>query len=340
LREFLLKLGDATLVEPKTANSERYAALEVGDVAAKDAKGVLVEIGGLAKPVKLIVGKAESHGGGTYVRRADDAQSWLASGSFAPDREAANWLRRDLADIPADRIAEVTITPAEGEPVKLVKDAEGDANFTLADVPKDREPGADYTLNAPASMLSGLRFDDVVPAAEAAPGDEPLKARFTAFDGLVFDVIAWQDGDKHNAQFLASIDEERAARNIAAGQASAKADYEARVAAAGSENAAKEDAGTATATVTDDADTAHAGDEKPADATSDDATAAPVPPLAVTDPDRDRADRRAALDKEVADFNARLGGWTFVLPAHKYDAIDKSRDDFLKPLEDATADNQ
>src|SRR5690606_9901598 len=76
LRELLLKLGDAKLVEPKTANSERYAALEVGDVAAKDAKGTLVEIGGLAKPVKLIVGKADSHGGGTYVRRADDAQSW------------------------------------------------------------------------------------------------------------------------------------------------------------------------------------------------------------------------------------------------------------------------
>lgn len=197
LREFLLKLSDATRVEQKTANSDRYADLDVGDVTATDAKGVLVELDGLAKPVKLIVGKVDAHGSGTYVRRADDAQSWLASGSFVPDHDTANWLQRELADIAADRIAEVTITHADGKAVHLAKDAKGDANFELADVPKGREAGADYALNGPASLLSGLRFDDVLPAAGTPPADDALKAHLVGFDGLVIDVVAWQKDDQH-----------------------------------------------------------------------------------------------------------------------------------------------
>lgn len=337
LREFLLKLGDAKLVEPKTANSERYAALEVGDVAAKDAKGTLVEIGGLAKPVKLIVGKADSHGGGTYVRRADDAQSWLASGSFAPERETANWLRRDLVDIAADRIAEVTITQADGKTVKLAKDAEGDANFELADVPKGREPGADYTLNGPASLLSGLRLDDVLPAQDAPPVEDPIEARLAGFDGLVIDVVAWEKDGRHEARFSASLDEERANRHIEAQQAKDKAEYEAKLAASEPEPAASgkvdEDAEADAAADTEEevADT-----EKPADTKAD----KPVAPLSVSDPDTDRANRRAELDRQVADLDARFKDWTFVLPAYKYDAIDKSLDDLLKPLDDAAADKK
>ena len=40
----------------------------------------------------------------------------------------------------------------------------------------------------------------------------------------------------------------------------------------------------------------------------------------------------ADLDKQVADLNARFDGWTFVLPAYKYAAFDKSLADLLKPV--------
>ncbi|HEX7769586.1 MAG TPA: DUF4340 domain-containing protein, partial [Dokdonella sp.] len=153
LRAFLLKLADARLLEAKTANKERHAALGVEDVAAADAKGTQVELGGLAQPVKLVIGEANARGGGTFVRRADDAQSWLASGSLAPEKSAVDWLARDLVDIDAARIAEVALTDAGGKVVRAAKDAEGDANFKLADVPKGREPASDYAVN---SLASGL----------------------------------------------------------------------------------------------------------------------------------------------------------------------------------------
>ena len=71
LREFLLKLGDAKLVERKTVIPEKYATLGVEDVSAKEAKGLQVELDGLAQPLKLILGMTNPRGG-TFVRRVGD----------------------------------------------------------------------------------------------------------------------------------------------------------------------------------------------------------------------------------------------------------------------------
>jgi hypothetical protein len=304
LREFLLKLADAKKVEQKTSNKDKYAALGVDDVSAKDAKGLQVELDGLAPPLKLIVGSSNPRGGGTFVRRAGDAQSWLVSGALTLEKNPADWLKKDLADIAADRIASVAIARADGKSVRVAKDAEGDANFKLADVPKGREPGAEFTLNGLASTLAGLRFDDVVSAKDAMPDDKVLKAHYAAFDGLVVDATAWEKEGKDHAQFVASVDATQADKGIAGAQAKAKSEFDAVAAT------------------------------KP-DATAKDAKAdAPIKPLAVSDPVKDRENRLAALNKEVAALNTQFNGWTFVIPAYKYANINKSIDDLLKPLEE------
>lgn len=221
LRELLLKLADAQILEQKTSNKDKYASLGVEDVSAKDAKGVEVELGGLQKPVKLIIGNSNQHGG-TFVRRDGEAESWLASGSLVVDKKTENWLRKDLADIAATRISSVDITRPDGKIVRLAKTAEGDANFKLADIPKGREAGSDYAINGPASTLGGLKFEDAVPAKDAPPAEKPLKARFATFDGLIVDVTAWEKDGKDYAQFAASEDETAAAAHIDAEQAKAK----------------------------------------------------------------------------------------------------------------------
>jgi hypothetical protein len=291
LREFLLKLADAKVLEQKTSNKNKYAALGVEDVDGKDAKGVEVELGGLAKPVKLIVGNSNQHGG-TFVRRAGEAESWLASGALTVDKKAENWMRKDLADIAATRVASVDITRPDGKSVRIAKAAEGDANFKLADVPKGREAGSDYAINGPASTLGGLKFDDAVPAKDAPPADKPVKARFAMFDGLVVDVTAWEKDGKDYAQLSASADDKVAGAHADAEAAKAK-----------------------------EADASKAADAK----------------TPVADAAKDRDAKVAAVRKEADDLNARFKDWTFVLPPYKYAAINKSPDDFLKPLEDKNA---
>ncbi|TCO40411.1 DUF4340 domain-containing protein [Dokdonella fugitiva] len=308
LRAFLLKLAEARRVEQKTSNKEKYALLGVEDVAAKDAKGVQVELDGLARPVVLVVGHSDPRGG-TYVREAGQPESWLVSTSLTIDRNGADWLRKDLADISATRVASVEITHADGGKVSIAKHAESDANYTLADVPKGREAGSEFTINGLATALAGLRFDDVVAAKDATPPEQALKARYTTFDGVVVDLTAWEKDGKSYAQFAASLDAAQADKGIATAQAKAKADYDAASAAA---EAAKKEGKT-------------------------DEAVPPAKPASVEDPAKDRETRLAALNKDVADLQARFSGWTYVLPAYKYANINKSMSDLLKPLEDKKA---
>ena len=308
LRELLLKLAEARLIEQKTGAADKYATLGVQDVAAADAKGVQIELDGLAQPFVLIIGDSNPRGG-TYVRRAGEAQSWLTGASLTVDRDTANWLRKDLVSLPATRIASVTLTPGEGKPVRIEKQAADGADFHLLDVPKGREPGDAFTINAIAGVLDGLQLDDVMPAAEA-PAPAPAaarKARFETVDGVVVELTGWDRDGKHFATLTAVLDDAAAAHAIDAAQAKVKVEYDKAVA---------------------DASANEEGDK---------AGEAPLKPLAVTDPAKDRANRLAALGGEVAGMNARFGGWAFVLPAYKYANIDKSMADLLKPLEPATA---
>lgn len=308
LRAFLLKLADAKQLEQKTSNKDKYAVLGVEDVASKDAKGVEVELDGLAQPLKLVIGNTDPRGG-TYVRIAGQAESWLASGTLTVEKGTADWLQKDLVDLAATRVASVEITHADGSRVAVTKNLRGDANYAVADVPKGREAGSEFAINGLASTLAGLRFDDVIPAKDAVQGDAPLRARYTTFDGLVVEATAWEKDGKDYAQFVASLDAALADKGIAADQAKAKADFDAAIAA---DEAAKKDG-------------------------KANADAAPAKPSSVEDPAKDRETRLAALNKEVVDFNARFSGWTFVLPAYKYANMNKWMTDLLKPLEDKKA---
>src|SRR5579884_2532172 len=110
IRGLLVKLDRATLLEPKTSNPKRYAEIGVDDVASKDAKGVLVTLSGVAPPNKVIVGNYSGTSQGTFVRRDGEAQSWLASGNLTVPKALAEWEKRDIVDIPAAKIASITLT--------------------------------------------------------------------------------------------------------------------------------------------------------------------------------------------------------------------------------------
>lgn len=298
IRGLLLKLADARLLEQKTANEARYPELGVEDIAKADAKGVLVTLDGLGKPLQLIIGKSNTRGDGTFVRRPGEQQSWLTGASLSPAREPRNWLDTTLTDIPATRIKEVALRRPDGKALRVFKQA-GDANFKLADIPKGREMSSDFAANSLGSLLSGLRFEDVQPAGDAAPPGEAetYRARFTTFDGLIVDITAWKKGEKHLARIQTSVDPALAEAQIRSEQAKAKAEYE--------QIQAK-------------------------NAGSDAATSA-APPLAVGDPAKDREQRLAALESELASLKPRLIGWTFTLPAYSFGNLDQSPDDFLKP---------
>ncbi|MGH8040774.1 MAG: DUF4340 domain-containing protein [Rudaea sp.] len=315
IRQFLIQLDQATVTEQKTSNPKLYAELGVDDVKDAKAKGVRVELGGLAKPLTIIIGNYNgAGGGGTFVRLASATQSLLASGNLTVAKNMTDWEQRDLADIPSSRLRTVTLTGPDGKTLTIYKDAPGDANFKIADVPKGREPSSQYVANELGALLSSLRADDAFAAKDLTPPEKVYKADFAAFDGLNVAVIGWQQGGKDYVQLAARLDETAANAQIDIDQAKAKAAYEAAVAAANKKLA---DERTTT------------GPQAKADAQ---AAADVAKPLAVSDPAKDRSDRLAALNKEVASLNKSFSGWTFAMPAYKFTDLTKTMDDMLKPL--------
>jgi hypothetical protein len=295
VREYLLKLSQSQLTEPKTSNEARYAEIGVNDVGAADAKGLLVAFEGLPQPAQLIVGIANPRGDSTYVRRAGDKQSWLAKGSLIPDRTAASWLDRSIVDLPATRVREIAWTRADGKSVRVVKSKREDVNYTVADLPKGRELSSEFAANTQGTSLAGLNFDDVIAAAEASPpaDGKVYRATFASFDGLVVDMTGWKKDEKFYAQFRTRKDEAAFDASVAAAAVGTKPD---------------------------------AKPETPV-VPSGEATAA----AAASDPPQDKAALAAKLDAEVATLAKRFDGWTFVLPAYKAANFDKSVEDFLKP---------
>ncbi|MBS0485784.1 MAG: DUF4340 domain-containing protein [Proteobacteria bacterium] len=315
VREFLIKLDQATLTEAKTSNPKLYAELGVDDVKDDKATGVLVTLGGLSKPLAIIIGNFNgAGGGGTFVRRAGDAQSWLAGGNLTVAKSMADWEQRTVADIASTRLRSVTLTNPDGKTLKIYKDAQGDANFKVADVPKGREVASEFVANELGSVLAGLNADDVFAAKDMVAPDKAWKNEYAAFDGLVIDATGWEQGGKDYAQFAAHLDETAANDWVDAEQAKAKAEYDAAVEAANKK-------------VESEKSTTGTQAKANAKAASDVAK-----PLAVSDAARDRSDRIAALNKEIASLNKTFSGWTFALPAYKFSDMAKSMDDMLKPL--------
>jgi len=305
IRGLLVKLDRATLVEAKTSNPKHYADIGVDDVAGKDAKGILVTLTGVAAPNKVIVGNYSGTSQGTFVRRDGEVQSWLASGNLNVPKSLAEWEKRDIADIPAAKIASIALVAPDGNTLRMHKQAVDDANFAVDDVPKGRTVD-NGTLSTIATTFSGLRVDDVEPAKDKPALPQAAKAEFETFDGVKIAAVAWNEGGKNYVQFAVSLETPVAEKQIADDQAKAKADYDRAIAS----------------------HKAPTNDKRSSDAKA----AEPAKPRAVTDPDGDKETRLADLDKEVASLNASFSGWTFVLPGYVYANLTKTMNDVLAPL--------
>jgi hypothetical protein len=205
LREMLITLANAELLERKTANVQRYADLGVEDIQAKEAQGVELRLEGLGQPARLIVGKVDDNNGATFIRCPEEKQSWLAKGVLRIDRDPVRWIDKSLTDIPSGRIAEITLVRPAGKELRLFKSKPEDSAYSIADLPSGREADPAAGL---ASTLAGLTLIDVFPASAVAapPESNLLKARYRTFDGLTIEVQAWNRDDRHYARFSATLD--------------------------------------------------------------------------------------------------------------------------------------
>ena len=189
IRAALTALSQARILEQKTANPVYYDRLGVEPVETADAGSTLLAIdAGQGDRIAVLLGNEEGQSY-RYARLADDTQSYLIDRNPDLPATAANWLDTELLDIETGRIREVTVEHADGQTVRVFKDAASAANFALENMPPDRELLYTGVTDTMAGALRTLRFEDV---RAATPGEMPSSVTtYRTYDGLVIRALAF-----------------------------------------------------------------------------------------------------------------------------------------------------
>ncbi len=305
LRKKLLALVESRRLESKTTNPQRYSQLGVSDLTENDGddQNLKVDVTG-AQAFQLLVGKRANPGSGTYVRFADQAQSWLASGDLRFSADPKDWLKKDVLDLPANRIRRVTLVHSNGDRVALSKATPDAPNFDLSNVPEGREVLSPSAGNSIASAVAGLRFEEVAPSSsESFQQVEIVQGTFETFDGLRIGTRTFSRDDKFYLMLDVAFDEALAAEDIPVPP----------VAEPGQ-------------------DPSSAGPDEQGNFESPEMAQAAADEVA-------KAAQLAAADAaraEAEELAPLVNGWVFEIPSYKHGNLSKGLEDLLKPLDDGS----
>ena len=203
IRHTLLSLAEARILEATTANPQWHDRLGVEAIDNADAGGVAVALSGAAVPVSVIVGNTAGDAQ-AYVRRADEAQSYLIDRDPEVGSAVTDWLQTEIVAIPGDRMQQVTVTHPDGEILTITKADAEQANFTVAAIPEGRELQYEGVANVMGNVLANLTLQDVETRIQP---DEPVTVtEFRTFDGLVITAESIERGEEAWAAFRAGYD--------------------------------------------------------------------------------------------------------------------------------------
>jgi hypothetical protein len=205
----LTGLAELRLAEPRTSDLAFYARLGVDDPARPESSATLIRVLDArgAPLAALILGHSrtrmqESAGSASadslYIRRPEEATSWLANGALDVSADAATWIDRAVLDIASGVIAKATIQHGE-ETITL---AMRDGKLALT-APADHPKLDDLKIQEIGVALQGLTLEDVR-RTPADPGTITGSAEFTLTNGLVLGFSTYHDGNDTWTEITAS----------------------------------------------------------------------------------------------------------------------------------------
>ena len=191
VRGLLVGAAELVRVEPKTANAEHYPKLEIEDPADEDAEsfGYVMKDAGGESIAGVVVGKRRfvhtTPGVDEYfVRVAGDPRVWLVSGRIPRNRQAVDWLRREVTDIDQMRVRRAAVTHPDGTVVEVSKSSPKDTDFTLQGIPEGHELDETFAVHSIGTALAKFTLNDVAPVEEVDFGAGGIEAVAETFDGV------------------------------------------------------------------------------------------------------------------------------------------------------------
>lgn len=217
--ELVSGLARMTKVEAKTSKPEWYQHIRVGDPAATPPTGVahltVTSANGEVFADAILGARsfsiAASHArGGTFVRKADEAQSWLVEGTASVPAELPDWFDA-LVDIPGPEIASVAVLVGDRTVFEARKADAAAGTYEVVSLDPAEGEGEnvanDNTIRSLASAIVGMRMDDARAIDSVVPGENARTNRFTTTAGLQLDVTVFDVDGATWAIFKASAPE-------------------------------------------------------------------------------------------------------------------------------------
>ncbi|MEN2494925.1 MAG: hypothetical protein TECD_00835 [Hyphomicrobiaceae bacterium hypho_1] len=190
----LNQIANAELIETKTRNPELFKLLEVEDPSKEnvnskrirllDEKGYTLSDIVLGKLRYSAFGRDKS---GTYVRRFSDTQTWLTNTIIQIPLDIPEWVNSKFLNLPANKINLVTLTPPNGQIIKLIREEQDkllstgedkknntgvvnnkfeDYKFLFKSIPKGQKIKEEVDASQLVTALETLRLRDVRKASE------------------------------------------------------------------------------------------------------------------------------------------------------------------------------
>jgi hypothetical protein len=209
----IVNLSNFKLIEKKTADATRYERLELNDPSdekAKSRKIVLKDEKGTVL-ADVVIGKLNPNlfgtgGAGTYIRRADEKDTWLARGQVDLGEEPNNWMARQIVNYGQEKIRRVVVASPEGAEIILAKADVKAPNFTIENLPKGRAIKNKDEADPLAGVMWRMMFDDVQKAEKQEWPAKPWVAYYTVWDGYTVRIETAKFGDDFWGRFSAEVD--------------------------------------------------------------------------------------------------------------------------------------
>lgn len=220
VRNALLSLAQAKIVEEKTSNKDLYAKLGVEDVSSSTAGGVKATIKYNDQVAALIVGKPGPQiNKSRYIRKADSDTSWLIDQKIDLKHQVDFWLQKSLLSIEPSEVAAVKITLLEDNSVlEITNSGDDEDTFEVTNLSDSESQVIAAELHQVTNALSSFQLLDVSTLEEFKDETPSMMVSYKLKSGVVIDLHAYDIDDAHYTSVDVSLSPDLAVESKAEAQ--------------------------------------------------------------------------------------------------------------------------
>jgi hypothetical protein len=205
INQLLTAMAQVTEFEPRTDKPERYAELDVAGpeadpdgedmhFIAKTSDGTVVADAVVGAPSRSIGNRS-----GTFIRRSDEAETWLAAGAVFFPNFLPEWFD-PLFSIPGPEVGRVTIWRGQDMLFDASKisfeTGDYEIDFLAPEYQQPRVEAEDNAIRNLAQAIVSTTFEDAVPRDQVTVPADARKIQFQTRAGLILGITLVPDGDR------------------------------------------------------------------------------------------------------------------------------------------------